>query len=86
MSKTNNAAIENFIKRYRLAVSNKSKDIRLTVEEAADLVASIALINLHDEKLLVIHEKLDNIVKSMSKVQVSTESKDSSDLDGGKFK
>jgi translation initiation factor 2B subunit (eIF-2B alpha/beta/delta family) len=82
----NNAALENFIKKYRLAVTNKSKDIRLTVEEAGDLVASIAMINLHDEKLLNVHSKLDTILKALTTVS-SQQAKPSDDgVDGGSFK
>lgn len=81
----NNAALENFIKKYRLAVTNKSKDIRLTVEEAGELVASIALINLNDKNFSTIHEKLDTLAKAVI-TNKSNQKSDTPDLDGGSFK
>ena len=70
----NSIVIKNFIDKVRLAQSHKSKDIRLTIEEAADLVAWIAMINTNQldfERIVVglnsLHMKIDKgISKSKS--------------------
>lgn len=72
--------IESFIRKYRTAQSAKAKELRITFEEATDLIAAFALINNGKEN---INQKLDNILKSLTELK----SQDSEDtyLDGGKF-
>lgn len=79
----NNAAIENFIKKVRLAQNAKAKDLRLTLEEAQDLIASIAMINNHTDKLSEVVTKLDDISKSLSQPQST--GKASGGVNGGTF-
>lgn len=86
MTQKNNAAIENFIKKVRLAQTAKSKDIRITIEEAQDLVASIALINNQSDILLELVEKLNAIMAESKKAnQVMRQGSTSDGIDGGGF-
>lgn len=79
----NNAAIENFIKKVRLAQTTKSKDIRITIEEAIDLVASIALINTNNDVIADISKQMKSVLK---KLNDNTTSNISPHVDGGGFK
>ena len=78
----NPAIIEEFIKKYRLAQTSKSKDIRITVEEAGELVAWIAMINSNQNKLDVIEKKLNLIIELQNKPKED----DEPILSGGGFK
>jgi len=78
----NNATIENFIKKVRLAETTKSKDLRLTIEEARDLVASIALINTGGDAVEQLSKKMDKIIKKIDERPVTL----SPHIDGGGFK
>ncbi len=80
----NNSAIENFIKKVRLAETTKSKDIRITIEEARDLVASIALVNSNDSGVNELHKKFDRLLKKLDEVQ--TQPNKTPHIDGGGFK
>lgn len=80
---TNNAAIENFIKKYRIALKSQSKDIRITVEEAGDIVASIALINSGTESIDRL-EKTINLLKQ--EIQNNSQTVTQPNMDGGQFK
>ena len=70
--------IENFLKKYRSAVAAKSKEIRLSTEEATDVIAAFVMIS-DDNKIL--HTKLDKIVELLSKNQEKPDVL----LSGGKF-
>jgi predicted DNA-binding transcriptional regulator YafY len=84
MVAANSGAIENFIKKYRLAQNTKSKDFRLTIEEAGDLIAGIALLNNQSELLKELLEKTEEILKESKKVKVEVPRSDG--IDGGSFK
>jgi hypothetical protein len=81
-----NAAIESFIKKYRLALTSKAKDIRITTEEAGDLIASIALIKSDREALEQLKESIDALAKqTQAKIITSTHDLQPG-IDGGGFK
>ena len=80
---SNPAAIDNFIKKYRLAMSSKAKDFRITVEEAGELVACIALINTNQGDLKNLEKKLDLLIKQATTVQQTP--MPSGHMDGGTF-
>lgn len=75
-------AIDNLIKKYRLALSSKAKDFRLTTEEAGELVACIALINTNQNNIQGIEIKIDTLIKQINAQQNQATS---GPLDGGKF-
>lgn len=79
----NTATIETFIKKYRLALSNKSKDIRITIEEAGELVAWIAMINSNQETIQNIDAKITDILKMLQSAPIQQTSDDA--MDGGLF-
>lgn len=85
---TNNAAIENLIKKYRLAITSKSKDLRFTTEEVGDIVAAIATLNSNTQILEQLHVKLDVVAKSIGNIgkTVQTQSTTNDGVDGGSFK
>ena len=78
----NNASIESFLKKYRLAIANESKEIRLTLNEVGDIVASIAQLNLQNDQIAKLHTKVDNLTKLLVENNSNTSS---IGLDGGKF-
>ena len=80
----NNATIENFIKKVRLAETTKSKDIRITIEEARDLVSSIALVGANDTGISELHKKFDRLIRRLDESQ--QQSNKPPHIDGGGFK
>ena len=80
-----NAAIENFIKKYRLAISSKAKDIRITTEEAGDLVASIALMKSSNEALKELQRVVTQMHTDLAE-KISNSGGSSGSIDGGGFK
>lgn len=78
-----NAAIENFIKKYRLALNSKAKDIRITTEEAGDLIASIALIKSDREGIEQLEKALNYLAEQ---IRVSSTPTSDGVMDGGTFK
>lgn len=79
----NAAIIEEFIKKYRLAQTSKSKDFRITIEEAGDLVAWIAMINSNQSKMDNMTKKLDLIAELLKKLP---EPESAPIMNGGGFK
>ena len=80
-------AIKNFITKVRLARSSNAKDLRLTMEEAQDLVSWIAMINANQESIETIqklNQKMDRILNMI----LSKEEKDLTvpKINGGGFK
>lgn len=64
--------IQNFFKRVKAATAGRSKDMRLSMEEANDLVASIG-------ELLAAH--VDEIQRPVAAPEITLSAK----IDGGKF-
>lgn len=75
-------SIKNFIDKVRLANSSKSKDLRLTIEEANDLVSWIAMIQINSESIELLHTKIDKLTKASTPIYNEQNPK----MDGGKFK
>ena len=80
---TNNAAIENFIKKVRLAQTTKSKDFRLSLEEAIELVNSIALINNQEEHLKGLETKIDGLIRLLKAKPI--QEPQTGGINGGEF-
>ena len=78
---TRQSAIDFFIKKVKLAQNSNAKDLRLTLEEAQDLVCAIATINSNQELIQDLNKKLDDIYKKVSMNITQT-----SGINGGVFK
>ena len=78
---TRQSAIDFFIKKVKLAQNSNAKDLRLTLEEAQDLVCAIATINSNQELIQDLNKKLDDIYKKVSMNITQT-----SGINGGGFK
>lgn len=81
-----NAALENFITKYRLALTSKAKDIRITTEEAGDLVASIALIKSDREGINKLETAINNLASQIQANSDGTLQDTNPGIDGGTFK
>ena len=78
----NISPIESFIKKYRAAIADRNKDIRISIEEATDIVAAFATINTSGQDL---NKSLIAIVNEIKGLKSNTPT-ESTSLDGGKFK
>ena len=76
-----NSPIESFIKKYRTCISNKNKDIRISIDEATDIIAAFAKINTSNEDLSLL---IKSIRSDLSEIKQSINSENSG-FDGGHF-
>lgn len=72
--------IELFLKKYRSAIANKNKDIRISIEEASDIVSAFASMNTDNSDL---NKKLEEIKMEIKNLQENHQ--DPSNMDGGNF-
>lgn len=72
--KTQTGSIENFIKRYRTAITQRNKDLRITVEEAGLIISEIT------ELLSRLEEKADTTPQKKEEETIRIE------FDAGSFK
>lgn len=73
--------LEMFIKKYKNAIASRSKDIRLSIEEATDVLTAFATINTSNEDLSKVLLSLKNSIQSLQQ-----DIKSPGIMDGGKFK
>lgn len=76
----NISAIESFIKKYRAAIAAKSKDMRISIDEATDIIAAFATTNTSNTELSKTLKSIDAEIKNLK-----TQSPSNQNLDGGKF-
>ena len=75
---TSAPSLERFIQRVKSAEKSQQRDIRITIQEARDMVSDIALFTTR------LNETLNNINKTLSNMQESTTTVDVK-MDGGGF-
>lgn len=75
---TSAPSLERFIQRVKSAEKSQQRDIRITIQEARDMVSDIALFTTR------LNETLNNINKTLSNMQESTSTVDVK-MDGGGF-
>jgi len=79
-----NSVIESFINKFKLAQSSKSKDIRITVEEAGDLINAIASINSDRSEIERLSKKIDALSSHVKNIPLVAPN--NGGVDGGGFK
>lgn len=71
--------IEGFVKKYRAAVAAKSKDIRISIEEAADIIGAFAVANTSNKSDQILAQVLAELKNLKS-------SSGDGSMDGGTFR
>ena len=77
---TTNSTIDAFIKKYRKARASKSKEIRISIDEATSIIAAFAATNTSNTDMIKLLTSISKDVKKLSKT-----TNQSNNLDGGKF-
>jgi len=75
-----NSLIESFIKKYRSAVAAKSKDIRISIDEASDIIGAFATVNTSNSEVISL---LNQLIKEIQELKANPTPH--TGLDGGSF-
>ena len=84
----NYSFIRKLIDKHRLALQNKSKDVRFTIEELNDIIMDITTLSLSISEKKQNYEELQGLIQSLLKELKSltrTMNDNSEIADGGRF-
>jgi cob(I)alamin adenosyltransferase len=74
--------IDGFTKKYRAAIANGNRDIRISIDEATDIISAFALLNTSNTDMARI---LKSIHFELQDIKENIASPNDTSLDGGKF-